>query len=330
MTRLQIVPCSITDARAFVDQNHRHHRAPLSGLFAVGLACGEVVIGVAIIGRPVARALQDGFTAEVTRLATDGTANACSMLYRAAWRAARAMGYRRLVTYTLATERGSSLVGAGFKAVGKVAARSWHTASRPRVDKTPLQEKIRWEMRCLIAAALLIASTSWAVPVPISMIAPTTNADAQGDPYDPCADGSPLTDLEAIIIWAERDGQTDSTMVLTIPALGMEGDTLQAAPDLAPGHSYRIWTRCRDTSGNLSKCRGPELNVAVPPVTAVWESQGDPIVVARLFDVNGRMVTAMPPPQGIYFAYSLTRSGRFERAKWLWIGGRMIRLKAKP
>lgn len=143
--RLQVVPMSIGDARAFVLQNHRHHPPPVSGLFAVGCFTDHVC-GVAIVGRPVARGNQDGFTCEVTRLATDGERNACSMLYRACWRAARALGYRRLITYTLASEPGTSLVAAGFAEVGRVKARSWHTPSRPRVDRTPLQEKIRWEL----------------------------------------------------------------------------------------------------------------------------------------------------------------------------------------
>lgn len=143
---LAIVPCSIQDAREFVRQFHRHHAPPLSGLFAVGCAEGECVCGVAIVGRPVARLNQDGFTAEVTRLATDGTQNACSALYAACWRACRALGYRRLITYTLATEPGVSLRASGWREVGRVMGRSWHCPSRPRVDHHPTQDKIRWEV----------------------------------------------------------------------------------------------------------------------------------------------------------------------------------------
>jgi hypothetical protein len=106
--RLELVPCSIADARALVKQHHRHHPPPVSGLFAVAVSRAGRVVGVAIVGRPVARALQDGWTAEVTRVATDGTKNACSMLYGACWRAARALGYRRLGTYTLSGEGGAS------------------------------------------------------------------------------------------------------------------------------------------------------------------------------------------------------------------------------
>jgi hypothetical protein len=142
---LELVPITIGDAREFVTQHHRHHPAPVSGLFAVAVAVGEDVEGVAIIGRPVARELQDGFTAEVTRVATKGAKNACSMLYGAAWRAARALGYRRLVTYTLASEQGASVRAAGWKEVGSVKGRSWSCKSRPRVDKHPTQDKIRWE-----------------------------------------------------------------------------------------------------------------------------------------------------------------------------------------
>lgn len=143
---LRLVPISISDANEFVRQHHRHHRPSVSGLFAVACAQGERVCGVAVIGRPVARGLQDGYTAEVTRVATDGTRNACSMLYGAAWRAAKALGYRRLVTYTLATETGTSLRAAGWRVVGEVTGRSWDCPSRPRVDRHPTQNKIRWEV----------------------------------------------------------------------------------------------------------------------------------------------------------------------------------------
>lgn len=143
--KLQAVPCSISDAREYVTQFHRHHGAPVSGLFAVACSDGERVCGIGIVGRPVARALQDGWTAEVTRIATDGTKNAASFLYGACWRAARALGWRRLLTYTLASEPGVSLRAAGWKVVGEVRGRSWHCKSRPRVDRAPLQAKIRWE-----------------------------------------------------------------------------------------------------------------------------------------------------------------------------------------
>jgi hypothetical protein len=111
----------------------------------MGAALDEKVVAVAIVGRPVARRLQDGWTCELTRLASDGTRNACSFLYGRAWRAARALGWRRMITYTLASEDGASLKAAGFKLIGTTPGRSWSVPSRPRVDKHPLQQKLRWE-----------------------------------------------------------------------------------------------------------------------------------------------------------------------------------------
>lgn len=144
---LRIVPCDFDEACAFVARHHRHHRPPAGAKFAIAAADGAgAVVGVAIVGRPVARGLDDGLTLEVTRVATDGTRNACSTLYGACRRAAFALGYRRLVTYTLATEPGSSLRGAGWKVVGEVRGRSWDCPSRPRVDKHPTQAKLRWEV----------------------------------------------------------------------------------------------------------------------------------------------------------------------------------------
>lgn len=144
--KLQIVPIYITDARELVTRWHRHHEAPVSGLFAVAVADEESTLhGVAIVGRPVARGASDGWTVEVIRVATDGTPNACSMLYGACWRAARALGWRKLITYTLDSEPGTSLVAAGWKCIGEVRGRSWHCESRPRVDRHPTQGKFKWE-----------------------------------------------------------------------------------------------------------------------------------------------------------------------------------------
>jgi len=97
------------------------------------------------VGRPVARRSDDGWTLEVTRLCTDGAPNACSFLYAAAWRATRALGYRKLITFTLPSEGGASLRAAGWRLVGSTPGRSWSVPSRPRVDKHPLQTKLRWE-----------------------------------------------------------------------------------------------------------------------------------------------------------------------------------------
>src|SRR5262245_34252964 len=107
--RLQLQPITQREAAVFIRQHHRHHPPPQGYRWAVAVNDGAQVVGVATIGRPVARAYDDGYTAEVTRCCTDGTPHVASMLYGAAWRAARALGYRRLITYTLASEAGTSL-----------------------------------------------------------------------------------------------------------------------------------------------------------------------------------------------------------------------------
>lgn len=138
---LEITPITLREARAYVEQNHRHHDAPQGGIFAIAVAevGTETVRGVAIVGRPVARMAADGWTAEVVRVCTDGARNACSMLYGACWRASRAMGYRRLITYTLPEEGGASLRSAGFKLIGEAGGGSWSRRERPRIDTHPTQ-----------------------------------------------------------------------------------------------------------------------------------------------------------------------------------------------
>jgi len=143
---LEIVPCTISDAQEYVLQHHRHHGPAHSYLFAVACAEEGRVVGVAIVGRPVARNAQDGWTAEVVRLCTDGTRNACSILYAACWRAARALGWRRLITYTHPEEGGSSLRAAGWKCLGECGGGSWSRRDRPRVDRHPTQMKLKWEV----------------------------------------------------------------------------------------------------------------------------------------------------------------------------------------
>lgn len=142
---LHIVPISFAEANAFVAQHHRHHKPAAGCKFCVAVADAGVVVGVALVGRPVARGLDDGWTLEVNRLCTDGHRNACSILYAAAWRAARALGYQKLVTYTLPEEGGASLRAAGWRVVAETAGGSWSCPSRPRVDMHPTQGKLRWE-----------------------------------------------------------------------------------------------------------------------------------------------------------------------------------------
>lgn len=142
---LTLQPIDYAEACAFIAEHHRHHLPPQGWKFGIGVNDGERVRGVVTVGRPVARRLDDGFTLEVTRCCTDGAKNAASMLYGAAWRAAKALGYRRIVTYTLKDELGTSLCAAGWKALYSTPGRSWSVPSRPRVDTHPLGQKTLWE-----------------------------------------------------------------------------------------------------------------------------------------------------------------------------------------
>lgn len=144
-SRLVVVPITLREANAFVLAHHRHHGTSRGCLYCVGLALEQRVVGVLIVGRPVSRHLDDGFTAEATRCCTDGTPHAASKLYAAGWRVAQQLGYRRMVTYTLATEKGASLTGAGWRCYGEAGGGSWGRAGRPRVDVSPTQLKLRWE-----------------------------------------------------------------------------------------------------------------------------------------------------------------------------------------
>lgn len=141
----ELIPITLAEANAFVEKFHRHHRPVPGSKFCVGASDGENICGVIIVGRPVARHLDDGWTLEVNRSCTDGTKNVNSMLYGAARRAAWALGYRKLVTYTLASESGSSLRAAGWKCIGERGGGKWSRESRPRVDLHPLQTKLLWE-----------------------------------------------------------------------------------------------------------------------------------------------------------------------------------------
>lgn len=133
MADLRIVPIRFREACGFIEMWHRHHGPPQGCKFCLGLAAGDVLVGVAVVGRPVARFLDDGSTLEVTRTATDGTPNANSMLYAAAWRVTRELGYARLITYTQEGESGGSLRGAGWRVVVQRRARpGWNMPSRPR------------------------------------------------------------------------------------------------------------------------------------------------------------------------------------------------------
>ena len=155
---LEIRPIKLRDANRYVQEYHRHNMPTNGHKFSV--ACfeigdgGERLCGVAIAGQPVARKLDDGLTIEVRRVCTDGTYNACSMLYGACARAAKALGYKRVITYTLKSEPGTSLKASGFMDDGEAGGTSWNVPTRPReetqmtlfgeVRKYPNELKTRW------------------------------------------------------------------------------------------------------------------------------------------------------------------------------------------
>lgn len=147
IARTQLVPIGLREANEWVRRHHRHHKPSQGHKFSVALADGFGRIhAVAIVGRPRARHLDRGWTAEVLRVCSDGFPNACSALYATCWRAARAMGYRRLITYTLPAEGGGSLEAANWKLVGEAGGGSWSRADRPRIDSHPTEQKSLWEV----------------------------------------------------------------------------------------------------------------------------------------------------------------------------------------
>lgn len=155
MGTLTIRPIILREANAYVAQHHRHN-LPTNG-HKWSLACYDDnrLCGVAIAGQPIARKLDDGLTIEVRRVCTDGTYNACSKLYGACARVAKEMGYRRIITYTLQSEPGTSLTASGWKNCGEAGGVSWNVPSRPREEyqetlfgterKYPDEKKVRWE-----------------------------------------------------------------------------------------------------------------------------------------------------------------------------------------
>ena len=143
-----ITPINFAEANAFVAAHHRHHKQMPGCKFCIAVSDDEgIVRGVAMVGRPVARNSDNGYTLEVNRVCTDGARNACSMLYGAAWRAAKALGYRRLITYTLPAEGGASLRAAGWKLMGERGGGNWNVKSRPRIDTAEILQgqKLLWE-----------------------------------------------------------------------------------------------------------------------------------------------------------------------------------------
>jgi hypothetical protein len=151
---VRLTPVTKSEARRFVGEHHRHNKPHTVSICQIGLEHDGELLGVAVVERPNAHALCDGFTVEITRLCVlDGAPkNACSVLYGAACRAAKALGYRRAVTYTLTTEDGASVKAAGFELVGKPTSKEWQANKRERQQSMPWRgtmkgkaPRVRWE-----------------------------------------------------------------------------------------------------------------------------------------------------------------------------------------
>lgn len=142
---LRLKPVSLKEANAYVKLHHRHHKPVVGHKFSIGCEVDGELAGVVIAGRPVSRYLDDGRTLEVTRLCTNGARNACSFLYAAAAKAAAAMGYDRIITYTLDTENGASLKASGWTCQGKAGGLRWTGVRKPEDELYPAQMKLRYE-----------------------------------------------------------------------------------------------------------------------------------------------------------------------------------------
>lgn len=141
---LEIRPITFKEANCFVQENHRHHGGTIGCKFCLACYKQNRLVGVAICGRPVSRYLDDGLTLEINRLCTTGIKNTCSILYGAACRVAKEMGYKKVVTYTLESENGASLKASNFKCAGIAGAPEW-TGKRKTGVKSPHELKKRWE-----------------------------------------------------------------------------------------------------------------------------------------------------------------------------------------
>lgn len=144
---LEIRPCDFATAKEFVGEHHRHNKPPAGHKFSIACYDGERLCGVAMVGRPIGRYLDDGMTLEVNRCCTDGTRNACTILYGAATRAAKALGYKRIFTYTLQSEPGTSLKASNWVCDGEAGGTHW-TGGRyegfEQIEMQLMEKKIRW------------------------------------------------------------------------------------------------------------------------------------------------------------------------------------------
>lgn len=144
---MEIKPCSLKEANEYVSAYHRHHKPSAGHKFSIKVADENgVTRGVAICGRPVSRHLDNGEILEINRVCTDGTHNACSMLYGACARIAKNMGYRKIITYILLSENGASLKASNFICEGEAGGEMWTGKRSGRDNGVPKERKTRWSI----------------------------------------------------------------------------------------------------------------------------------------------------------------------------------------
>lgn len=142
---MKVVPLELREANEFIASHHRHHKPVQGHRFSIGVISGERLVGVCCVGRPVARKTNAKEVLEVTRLCTDGTKNACSVLYSAAARIGKEMGYKKIQTFVLEDESGVSLKASGWLFDGESPGGQWkHSDGRPRRDDQPICKKHRY------------------------------------------------------------------------------------------------------------------------------------------------------------------------------------------
>lgn len=148
MTRFSAKHVTFRTANAFIAEHHRHHRPPQGGIVCLGLWQGDTLVGVGVLGRPVARMADDGVTAEITRLCVLPEArHAASALIGRLRRVAQSLGYERVISYTLPSEGGASLRATGAEHRGAAGGGEWSRPSRPRAAATVPETKARWDWR---------------------------------------------------------------------------------------------------------------------------------------------------------------------------------------
>ena len=141
---MKVMPCTLVEANEFVKAHHRHHKATVGHKFSIKVVDNGKTVGVAICGRPISRYLDNGQILEINRLCTDGTKNACSMLYGACSRIAKNMGYDKIITYILASENGASLKASNFICEGEAGGVKWTGKRSGRDNGVPKEKKTRW------------------------------------------------------------------------------------------------------------------------------------------------------------------------------------------